>query len=871
LKRIFSVLIATLLCMNMSVYAESKGVEIYVDPKSAGGDGSFEMPFKTLEEARDEVRRIKKSGYPEGGITVYLRGGNYNLNDTFELTSEDSGTENAPVIWRAYENEVPNITGGARLKVGDFQVASHDAIDETVKGRVYSCNLRQMGIDGYDKLHITGHAQHYLLLFGLLTDGDTVDFGTANPEIIFEGDVVGRLAQYPNEGYMTIDRVIDPGDRPARWGESEDSYMYVPLEERHNPPLPPIFSTADERAKRWGNAKNAWVKGYWYYDWSDQSMGVERVDAEKGIIYPKDPSGYSAKEGQRFFIFNLLEELDVPGEWYYDHDTGILYIYPVNTNPESEMLLSFASNNIIEIENAKNIILKDLNVAGTRASGIVCTNCENVDILYCTVSNISGDSGIQYAGGKNCRIIGCHVYNTGAKCIDVSAGNKQTLEPGNMLIENCWLHNFGRLLKTYAGGIKMTGVGNTARNNLIYDGVHLGVQLGGNDHIVENNDIHSVLKEADDMGAIYMGRNMVARGTVIRNNAIHDLKSDSATSVGKWAIYLDDQQCGYTVTENFIFNVSGGGVFINGGRDNTVTNNIFANMETNSVTISDQGRAFTNNKGIFDESYFGLDGIPFESEVYSKYPHVNNLREDEPLTPKYNILDKNVNYNVPIELNLSLHPTAGSTMTATEFKEKNTLNSGFMTSSDPGFLSLEKGNLELSSNSKIYKELEGFKPISMDKIGLITSRLKENLSKNAVVLKVGERRTYKNWKKELVDSSDKEIVPFIQDEVAYIPLRYVSEGLGYEISYENGTIICNKEGTEYQIITATGKVLIDTEEVEAENQIIMKNERTFISVSDFMNIFSESVLEKDGIIIIAPEENIKNIDDDMLNDLNLRM
>ena len=364
---------------------------------------------------------------------------------------------------------------------------------------------------------------------------------------------------------------------------------------------------------------------------------------------------------------------------------------------------------------------------------------------------------------------------------------------------------------------------------------------------------------------------MVARGTVIRNNAIHDLKSDSATSVGKWAVYLDDQQCGYTVTENFIFNVSGGGVFVNGGRDNTITNNIFANMETNSVTISDQGRAFTNNNGIFDEAYFGMTGIPFESEAYSKYPHMNNLREDEPLTPKYNIVDKNVNYNVPLELNLSLHPTAGSTMTVSEFKEKNTLNSGFMTSSDPGFLSQEKGNFELSSTSKVYAEVEGFKPISMDKIGLITSRLKENLSKNAVVLKVGERRTYKNWKKELIDNADKEIVPFTENGVTYIPLRYVAEALGYEVGFENGVVNCNNAGTEYQLNHSNNMVSVDGESYETENHLIMKNERTFISVSDFMNIFSESVLEKDGIIVFALEDKIKNIDDDMIKDLNLRM
>ncbi len=92
------------------------------------------------------------------------------------------------------------------------------------------------------------------------------------------------------------------------------------------------------------------------------------------------------------------------------------------------------------------------------------------------------------------------------KCIDLQGGKTVTLEPGNNLIENCWLHNFGRLLKTYAGGIKMTGVANTARNNLIYDGDHLAINLGGNDHIVENNDIHSVLKEAADSGCDLYGQ-----------------------------------------------------------------------------------------------------------------------------------------------------------------------------------------------------------------------------------------------------------------------------------------------------------------------------------------------------------------------------
>lgn len=853
---------ASILTMVVPVNA-AQSSEIFVDPLSDGGDGSFSKPYKTLEEARDAVRKRDKSKK----MTVYLRGGNYNLNDIFKLSQEDSGEAGAPVVWEAYNNETVNITGGARLKMSDFQVAKNSAIDKSVDGKVMVCNLKQKGIDGYDMLHITGHAQHYLLEFGLITDGDTVDFGTANPEIIFDGTTVGRLAQYPNDGYMTIDKVLYEGDRPARWGETEDSYMYVPPEERHNPPHPPVFTTTDERISHWTNAKDAWVKGYWYYDWSDQSMRVDKVDPEKGSITPKDPSGYSAKAGQRFFIFNLLEELDVPGEWYYDKSTGDLYVYPTNADPESELLLSFSSNNIIEIDGAEYITLKNLNIAGTRNSGIVCTNCKNVDILYCEISNISGDSGIKYTGAKDCRIIGCHVYNVGAKCIDLQGGKTVTLEPGNNLIENCWLHNFGRLLKTYAGGIKMTGVANTARNNLIYDGDHLAINLGGNDHIVENNDIHSVLKEAADMGAIYMGRKMAARGTVIRNNAIHDLVSDS-NAEGQYAVYLDDQQCGYTVCNNIIFN-TGEGVFINGGRDNTVRNNIFASIKNESVIISDQGRAFYTNNGIFDEDYLGITGIPIESELYSKYPHMNNLRSDEPLTPKYNIMENNLNYNVLSELRISLHPTAYSTMTTAEMKEKNTLTPGFTTSQNPGFMSAENGNFTLKEDSKVFEVLKDFENISMDKIGLITSRLKEALSDGAVVFSEGNNKTYKNWKKDLISEDRNTLLPFSENGTFYVPLRYAMTALDAEASYGDGKIICAVNGSEYIFSGKSRIFYIDGAESELSAEIIVKGDRAYIGIEDLAEIFSKKALVKGKIAIIA--DNVEKIDDEMLKDLEERM
>ncbi|MDX9866892.1 MAG: hypothetical protein RBT78_03100, partial [Kiritimatiellia bacterium] len=78
--------------------------------------GTLENPFATLERARDEIRRIRNGkGLPEGGVTVWVRGGVYALGRTLHLTAEDAGTRTSPVVYRAYGQERPVLTGGRRI------------------------------------------------------------------------------------------------------------------------------------------------------------------------------------------------------------------------------------------------------------------------------------------------------------------------------------------------------------------------------------------------------------------------------------------------------------------------------------------------------------------------------------------------------------------------------------------------------------------------------------------------------------------------------------------------------------------------------------------------------------------------------------
>ena len=97
-KKYFVLLLAALLILNVfpiSV-AASSGTAFYVAADGDdSGNGSISSPFKTLEKARDTIRAMKKK--PDGGITVYVRGGTYKIDKTFELTDDDSGTDNCPI------------------------------------------------------------------------------------------------------------------------------------------------------------------------------------------------------------------------------------------------------------------------------------------------------------------------------------------------------------------------------------------------------------------------------------------------------------------------------------------------------------------------------------------------------------------------------------------------------------------------------------------------------------------------------------------------------------------------------------------------------------------------------------------------------
>lgn len=628
----------------MRALKKNKGI-IFVDTAvSSSGNGSIYAPFSTVENAQSYIASEKSQGsYPKNGYTVYLREGIYeNMNLT------QSGEENAPITYTAYNNESVTVNGGTELDFSDFTLANDENISDSAKGKIYKYNLKEHGISDYGELQVTGHGLYYLSKAGITGGVKPV------PVVLFDG-VEGTLARYPNVGYMTVGSVIEAGNMTT--------------------PTPMTFTVSNEQVSKWANAKNPWVTGYWRWDYSDLSMPIKSIDTQNNSITTKYPSPFSTGviSGQRFYIYNLLEELDTAGEWYYDKDSGDFYVYAQNETDVKKITLGFSSDNLLDMKNVKNIEISKINFKGTRGSGANINNCRNIVVEDCVFSNASG-SGAGITDSDCVTIRNCEFYSIGSTGVSVSGGNTTTLTPANNVIESCKIHDFAKTVKTYTPGIRVSGVGQIVRNNTVFDGPHAGIIFGGNDNVIENNEIYSVVKEAADMGAVYCGGSMTARGNIVKNNYIHSISSSSSLG-GQYGIYLDSCFSGTTVTNNRIEDINGSGIMINAGRNNTITDNNLKNLKT-GIILYPCGRAVNWYNGQLPSlSTFGLEGdsiAPFTSEAYSKYPNMNNILNDNPLDPKYNVITGNVGENVEDLLSMNIQG-GGSTLTDEEFYSWNTI------------------------------------------------------------------------------------------------------------------------------------------------------------------------------------------------------
>lgn len=871
MKRIITLILS--LCMLFTVCtgvsADADKIYLYVKSGAENGDGSIDSPFGAWEDARDYIRQIKKEGkYPSGGVVVYFREGVYNLSESVELTNEDSGTANAPVVYRSYMEEQVTFTGGVKISLEDFTPVADD-----VKGRLSSdaaksvkqFDLKSVGIHDYGELGIYGGGRAYYIMQGTnLPEAPTKQ----SPEF-FVGNEAYTLARWPNDGYVLTNKIIQPGT-PIEMYTNMNKNMdgYIPPEERKYPPEPTIFTVESDTLKRmktWQSPENPWIFGYFKVDYTDVSLPVAKIDTEEGIITTKWPSPKTAEAGKRFYFFNILEELDMPGEYYLDRNIGIVYVYPkIN---KGDVFMSLMETPIVKMKDAHNIRISGISFTGVRGDCVSLTNCRDVVLELCSFSKAAG-KGMTWYNCMNCSVISCHIYDTGSGGVnsikesgfsgeEEYQNNLDTLTPMNNRMENCEVNNFSRITQTYSPAAQFTGVGDVVRNNKFYDSTHMAIGTMGPESLIENNEIFDVCRTGDDSAALYVGYSKINRGITIRNNYFHDIATISDGAAGISAIYADDLFDGLKVYGNVFENIGGRCVWINGGRANEVKNNVAINADSlvrlNPMgTYTSQDDYYGIGKEFTKDSRFKFH-LYLDNPAYAKYPHFTDLLEDEWMYPKYNVSENNVIVNCEDDFVLS-NPQK---ITMEKMVADNDFNASAAFSSDPGFVNMKERNYTLKEDSKVYSKLPDFEAPDFMNMGMYTGRAKVMMEGNVAYLS-GSPKAYVGFEGKEINA-DHTKVPFKENEIIYIPLRFTAEALGYQVNWNPATgAVTVSDGAKITEVNAADIKAIDGV--------------SYVTSEWFNTILGLDVAVYDnGLVIVGQEVSISSGDANILNELKRRL
>lgn len=598
---LFIALVSLIVYVSCAILQKGSNYVIFVSTKGNDSNpGTKAKPLATLEAARDAVRRLKSekgiTDSTEGSVTVYLRGGEYYRTKTFNLEKQDSGSRSFFITYRAYKDEEVIITGGITLRKERFKPIAYEEykdriIDKSVIGKILMYDLKADNID-----------------YGGLDE----DIKTA-PEIFINNEPM-TIARWPNEGFEKSGKVLYYGDNGF------------------------VFKFSKSRIHFWTKAKDMCMLGYWGNDWYDDVVKVDKLDILNNLIDSKQKPAYEVKEDRRFYVFNLLEELDTPGEYFIDREKGFLYLYLPRDLSKAKIQISQSKNTFVEMKDTSFISFENLTFEASRGDAFSISGGRSNLINKCTIRNLSKKAGSINDGDYN-SIQNCQVYNTGTGGVYIKGGDRNTLTASNNFVCSNSIHNYSRIKRTYTPAIRLDGVGNYASHNSIYDGPHTAILFSGNDHRIEFNKVHDVAKETDDVGAIYSGRDWTFRGNAIKYNSFYNI----VNTIGQYCaagIYLDDCMSSAEVYGNDFYKVDNP-IFVGGGRDHRIVNNTISNCK-NSIHFDDRGLNWN-----LEQLYENLKKVPYNSKVWiKKYPAIENLlADDNPGLPLGNIIESNIIFN----------------------------------------------------------------------------------------------------------------------------------------------------------------------------------------------------------------------------------
>ena len=304
--------------------------EIFVSPEGDdANDGTLEAPLMSLEAARYAARERGA----DGDVNINLLSGRYARGSTFELDERDSATTGHTTTYRAMSGAEVILDGGLVVPGARCSNVSDPAIVRRLlpeaRGRVAELDLGALGVLNFGDFGPRGFARPTL---------------PAPVELFVDGTPL-EIARWPNRGepLIPLGEVLDKGSVP-RFGDDGNRGG--------------VFRYDTERALRWTEAWDLHISGIFCWGYADDTVAIERIDTEQGTFKTVQPHRYGfgnshQKSLWNWYAGNLLEEIDQPGEYYVDRESGIAYLMPPDIGrPIGEatiqISLSFVNNLVID-------------------------------------------------------------------------------------------------------------------------------------------------------------------------------------------------------------------------------------------------------------------------------------------------------------------------------------------------------------------------------------------------------------------------------------------------------------------------------------------------------------------------------------------
>jgi hypothetical protein len=508
------------------------------------GEGTITKPFATLRQAREAAQAYKKAHagqWPNGGVRILVGGGVYPVTESLQLTAEDSGTADAPMVYMAITGETPIFDGGVRVK--DWRPLSDPKLKERLavaaRDRVMESDVSSLPVSDW---------------------GDATTLRQC-PELFCDGKPQ-TLARWPNEGFIKTGEVLGQEKLKEGPGGCKDGK----------------FRYLEDRPSRWTGETDARLYGYWYWDWYEEFQKVAAIDpVERTITLTPPYSNYGYRRDQRFYALNLFSEIDQPGEWYLDRNARKIYWLPPAEVElqKSQVSISVLSKPFLTLKQTSHVLIEGLVFQGNRGDAIRVEGGADCLVAGCAIRQCGGD-GIVVKGGVHHGVFGVTIHTMGCGGVAIQGGDREQLIPGHHFVENCWIHNISRLKRTYTPAVLVEGCGHRVAHNLFEDMPSSALRVEGNDHLVELNRVRRVVRESDDQGGLDAFGNPMYRGLCIRWN--HWVDIGGGTGCGAAGVRLDDVISGVAIYGN-VFERCGavqfGGIQIHGGKENWIDGNAF--------------------------------------------------------------------------------------------------------------------------------------------------------------------------------------------------------------------------------------------------------------------------------------------------------